>query len=152
MIEIWTATAEDADVLAGIHAECFEDHWSQVSFRSSLDSADVFGLVACRRVGRQIASFILVRVAADEAEILTLATLPTARGEGLASRLVGAAIKQARNRGALGLFLEVAETNQSARRLYERLRFEQVALRPRYYESRTTVAIGAVVMRRELSN
>jgi ribosomal protein S18 acetylase RimI-like enzyme len=51
----------------------------------------------------------------------------------------------------LRIFLEVAETNQPARRLYEKLGFQQVALRPRYYESRTNAGVAAVVMRRELS-
>ena len=92
-----------------------------------------------------------VRVAADEAEILTLATLPAARRHGLAFRLVGTAMEQAKTRGALRLFLEVAETNKPGRELYEKLCFEQAALRPNYYRSATNAAIAAVVMRRELS-
>jgi ribosomal-protein-alanine N-acetyltransferase len=144
------ASAEDAGLLARIHAECFEDHWQAVSFRTLLHGAGVFGLVGGRIGGPQILSFIVVRIAADEAEILTLATSPAARGKGFASRLVGAAVEEAKNRGALSLFLEVAETNQEGLRLYKKLGFEQVALRPRYYESRTNAAIAAVVMRREL--
>jgi len=151
-IETRMATAADAELLAGIHAESFADHWPQASFRSSLDSPGVFGLLAGHNAGSQIASFILVRVAADEAEILTLATLPAARRAGLASRLVMAALEQCKIRGALRIFLEVAETNHPGRRLYEKLGFEQVALRPCYYESRTHAAVGAVVMRLELSN
>ena len=151
-IEIRTATADDAGPLAAIHASCFEDHWSEVSFRRFLESAGVFGFVAGQRDGVRIASFILVRVAADEAEILTLATSPAARREGLACRLVRAAIEQAQKRGALRIFLEVAETNQPGLQLYRRLGFGQVAVRPRYYESKTNAAVAAVVMRRELSN
>lgn len=150
--EIRMATAGDAEWLARIHSECFEDHWPAASFRGLLDGAGVFGLVAGHGAGRHIASFILVRVAGDEAEILTLATLPAARGEGLASRLVGAAMEQAKNRGSVRLFLEVAETNQAGLRLYKNLGFDKVALRPHYYQSRTNSAVAAVVMRRELSN
>lgn len=151
-VEIRMASAEDAGLLAGIHAECFEDHWPAVSFRSLLDGDGVFGLVGGRGAGPQISSFIVVRIAADEAEILTLATSLGARCEGFASRLVRAAMEEAKNRGALSLFLEVAETNKPGLRLYKKLGFERVALRPRYYESRTNAAIAAVVMRRELSS
>jgi ribosomal protein S18 acetylase RimI-like enzyme len=151
-IEIRTATAGDAELIARIHADCCEDHWPAESFRSLLGGAGVFGLVARQSAGLHIASFILVRIAADEAEILTLATLPAARGGGLASRLIRAAMDKAQKGGAVRLFLEVAETNEAGRRLYEKLGFEQVARRPRYYESRTNSAVAAVVMRRELSN
>jgi ribosomal-protein-alanine N-acetyltransferase len=146
------AAADDAALLAGIHAECFEDHWSEVSFRSLLESAGVFGLLACHSTGRQVASFILMRVAADEAEVLTLATLPARRREGLASAVASAAMDQAKKGGALRLFLEVAETNLPGLQLYKKLGFEAVALRARYYESKTKAGVGAVVMRRELSN
>jgi len=151
-IEIRVAASADAELFAGIHAGCFDDHWSAASFRSLLDSPGVFGLAAGRDVRGQVESFILVRVAADEAEILTLATLPDARRHGLASRLVGTAMEQAKTRGALRLFLEVAEANQPGRRLYEKLCFERAALRPDYYKSATNAAIAAVVMRRELSD
>lgn len=151
-IEIRMASAGDAELLARIHAECFEDHWPAVSFRSLLDGAGVFGLVAGRSAGPQISSFIVVRIAVDDAEILTLATLPAARGSGFASGLIRAAMEQAKNRGALSLFLEVAETNQPGLRLYKKLGFKQLAVRPGYYESGTNAAVAAVVMRRELSS
>ncbi|HEX5281439.1 MAG TPA: GNAT family N-acetyltransferase [Micropepsaceae bacterium] len=135
--------------MAAIHAECFEHSWSQESFCTLLGSPGVFGLLTCRAHG-QIGSFVLVRVAADEAEILTLATLPAERRSGSASGLVRTAIEQAKKRGAVRCFLEVAETNQPALSLYHKLDFEQVALRPHYYESRTHAGVAAVVMRREL--
>lgn len=151
-IEIRPAKADDAALLAGIHGESFEDQWSESSLRSLLDGAGVFGLLAVHGAGPQIGSFILIRVSADEAEILTLATLPAVRRTGLAFRLVTAAMEKAKSLGALRIFLEVAETNQPGRRLYEKLGFVQVGLRPDYYESRTRAGVGAVVMRRDVSS
>lgn len=148
-IEIRSATAADTGLMAAIHAECFEHSWSQESFCTLLRSPGVFGLLTFTAHG-QIGSFILVRVAADEAEILTLATLPAARRSGLASGLVRTAIEHAKKRGAVRCFLEVAETNQLALNLYRKLDFEQVALRPHYYESRSHAGVAAVVMRRVL--
>lgn len=149
--EFRVAEPDDAGLLASIHAGCFEDSWRTASFRSLLDSAGVFGLLAPWNGEPLFVSFILVRAAADEAEILTLATLPAARGQGLASGLVMLAMDEARKRGALRLFLEAAETNRPALRLYEKLGFERLAMRTGYYDSRTSPAIAAVVMRRDLS-
>ena len=51
---------------------------------------------------------------------------------------------------AEALFLEVDETNRRRIALYRRLGFLQVGKRPRYYETPTAAAAGALVMRRDL--
>ena len=55
--------------------------------------------------------FVVVRAAADEAEILTLAVRPGARGKGLGRALLQAAIDKARALGAATVFLEVGADN-----------------------------------------
>ena len=77
--------------------------------------------------------FILIRVVADEAEILTLAVRPAARREGLGARLVEAAVVRAAARGAERMFLEVAEDNVAARALYARTGFVEAGRRRGYY-------------------
>jgi len=81
------------------------------------------------------AGFILGRVAADEAEILTLAVDPAYRRQQLGRQLVTQLIQQAQARGAARLFLEVADNNQPAQALYAAAGFVQVGLRPAYYAS-----------------
>jgi ribosomal-protein-alanine N-acetyltransferase len=76
---------------------------------------------------------ILIRVAADEAEILTLAVAPEARRTGLGRALLDAACEAARAAGAVRLFLEVSATNQAARALYDAAGFQQIGRRRRYY-------------------
>ena len=76
---------------------------------------------------------VLVRVAADEAEILTLAVAPGARRRGLGRRLMQAAAAQAREVGASRLFLEVSSRNAAARALYQSQGFTQAGRRRRYY-------------------
>ncbi len=76
---------------------------------------------------------ILARLAADEAEVLTVAVVPERRQQGLGARLVSEAAGEARRRGAVRLFLEVSTRNPAARALYRALGFEQVGRRRGYY-------------------
>ncbi len=90
--------------------------------------------------------FVLARVAADEAEVLTLAVMPEARRAGLGRALMVAAMEAAVVRGAAAMLLEVAEGNGAARGLYAALGFSVVGRRRRYYG-----AEDALVLRASLS-
>jgi ribosomal-protein-alanine N-acetyltransferase len=121
--------AGDAAVLAALHAASFAQPWSAQSLRTLLATQGTFALVDDDPAN----GFILARVAAEEAEILTLAVHPPARRKGLGLALVAACGLYAQNLGATEMFLEVEETNQAARGLYERLGFRVVGGRKAYY-------------------
>ena len=122
----------DAARLAGIHAEAFdrpgETPWSEAAFAGLLAQPGVFAIEVEAANG-----FILMRVVADEAEILTLAVRPRARRAGQGGRLVGEGVLAAAARGAARVFLEVAEDNAAARALYARAGFVEAGRRPAYY-------------------
>ena len=61
--------------------------------------------------------FVLVRTVLDEAEILTVATRPAKRRQGLARKRLDDAEALAKSQGAEAVFLEVAEDNMAAIRL-----------------------------------
>lgn len=128
-----------AEALAAIHAEAFDRPWSAEVLKDLLTQPGVAAHV-------EADGFILIRVAADEAEILTLAVRPAARRRGLASRLVEAAERQAADAGAERLFLEVAEDNTAARGLYDRLGFEAAGRRRRYYARETGPDADALLL------
>jgi ribosomal-protein-alanine N-acetyltransferase len=90
-----------------------------------------FGLLAARQ--DQPLGFALGRAQADQAEILTIAVRPGARGQGVGRALVNALLAEAAKRGALELFLEVAEPNAAARALYAGAGAKEVGRRRRYY-------------------
>lgn len=131
--------ADLAQTLAALHAEAFEAPWSASTFGDLLALPGVLLEV-------EADGFVLIRVAADEAEILTLAVRPAARRAGLASRLVAVASRQAAERGAARLFLEVAEDNVAARALYARLGFETAGRRPRYYARTNGDPVDALLL------
>ena len=62
--------------------------------------------------------FALGRIAADEAELLTIAVDPVHRRQGIGRTCCAAFETEAKSRGAVRAFLEVASTNETARRLY----------------------------------
>jgi ribosomal-protein-alanine N-acetyltransferase len=134
---------ELSQALAALHAEAFETSWSPEALARLLDQPGVSLTV-------EPDGFILLQAAADEAEILTLAVRPSARRQGLATRLVEAAAAQAAAGGTERLFLEVAEDNEPARALYSRLGFAQVGRRPRYYARAGGLTVDALLLARNL--
>ena len=112
--------------LAALHATAFDAPWDAAAFADLLGQAGVFAIEAED-------GFILRRGVADEAEILTLAVRPDARGRGQGRRLVTEGAARAGLGGAERIFLEVAEDNAAARALYARTGFTEAGRRPRYY-------------------
>lgn len=133
----------DATALAVLHAAAFPpaERWGADAIRLMLEMPGAF---AVHRPGR---GFVLVRVAAEEAEILTLAVHPGSRRQGHGRALLGDAMVGAAARGARAMFLEVAESNAAARALYAAAGFTEVGRRRRYYPD----GGDALVLRRTLS-
>jgi ribosomal-protein-alanine N-acetyltransferase len=151
-VHIDEASRKDAGDLAAIHGLSFTHGWSAEEFAALLSQSNVICLCA-RRVGvlgaQRTVGFVLVRVAADEAEILTVAVLPSGRGHGTGRRLVEDVIRRLYRGRISSLFLEVDENNQPAVSLYRRLGFAQVGHRTGYYREPGGAA-SALVMRLQL--
>lgn len=79
------------------------------------------------------AGFALYRVAADEAELLTVSVVPEARRAGLGRALLAASEDGARRAGATRLLLEVGAGNAPARALYSHAGYREVGRRAGYY-------------------
>lgn len=134
--------------MAALHATSVEDAWSEADFGTLLTSPGVFALLA--RIGDSPMGFVLVRIAADEAEILTLAVSPASRRQGIGRALVESATETVASAGAGALFLEVAEDNGPALALYEGCDFAQIGRREGYY-ARGAERLDALILRRALN-
>ncbi len=128
-----------AETLADLHAAAFAASWGAEAFAELLVQPGV----VVETVGD---GFILIRVVADEAEILTLAVRPEARRRGLGARLVAAAAARAAALGAERLFLEVAQDNAAARGLYAGSGFAEVGRRRGYYARPGATAVDALTL------
>ena len=77
---------------------------------------------------------VVIWLAADEAQVATLAVAPEWRGRGAARILLAGALLQAWQLGARKSLLEVRVSNEAALHLYYGLGYKAVGLRPGYYE------------------
>lgn len=144
--------AADLDFAAELHSEAFDRPWSGDEFASLLSQDGTFGFVA-RRIGGQRtapAGFVLARLAADEAEVLTIAVARRCRRQGVGRLLMDTVLQRLHADRAAALFLEVDEENAGALALYGRLRFQEVGRRPAYYGDAHGRKTSALVLKRML--
>ncbi|MCU0802908.1 MAG: GNAT family N-acetyltransferase [Rhodobacteraceae bacterium] len=131
--------------MAALHALCFTHPapWSEASFAAFAADPLCFTLT-------EADSLLIGRVAAGEAELLTLAVAPQNRRRGLGARLVSRFVYQARLRAADHAFLEVAANNTPAITLYTAAGFAPTGLRRGYYRTPGRPPVDAVLMARVL--
>ena len=142
-------TLRDAARLAQLHGASFHRGWGEGEFESMLAERNT--LVHRLRIGRKIVGFAVSRLAADEAEILSIAVAASHRGRGLSRTLLLTHLGHLAGRGVRTVFLEVEENNQPARRLYQRAGFAVAGRRERYYREADGQQLNALLMRRDLS-
>jgi ribosomal-protein-alanine N-acetyltransferase len=143
------ASARDAPRLAQLHGASFHRGWGEGEFEVMLIERNT--LVHRLRSGRKIIGFAVSRMAADEAEILSIAVAASHRGRGLSRDLLLTHLGHLAGRGVRTVFLEVEENNAPARRLYDRAGFAVAGRRERYYRQPGGEQLNAVLMRRDLS-
>src|SRR5262249_40512481 len=80
------ATPRDAAESAALQGSWFHRGWNDSEIESLLVARSVIAHRAT--AGRSLVGFILSRMAADEAEILSVAVAPARRGRGLSRRLL----------------------------------------------------------------
>src|SRR5262249_17280934 len=106
----------DAALLAGLHAPCFPPvrAWGPAALASLLGTPGTFGFLLSPGPATEPDGLALIRMAADEAEILTLGLKPERRGRGLAPLLLEAVVAMLEANAVTSLFLEVAVDNEAA--------------------------------------
>lgn len=121
----------DYDRLAALHATAF------TTAPAPWTAAQISALAATSHVTlcAEGDGFIMVQVAGDEAEILTLAVAPAARRQGIATRLLSKVSQILAPQEIQFFFLEVASENTGARALYARFGFQEVGRRKGYYSN-----------------
>ncbi len=135
------ATLDDLDAIMELETSTFaSDAWSRGSMRAELGSRHAYYLVAeTAEAPHPDAALVgyaglLAPLGSGQADVQTIAVAPAARRHGLGRALMVAMLDEAPRRGAAEVLLEVRADNPNARALYESLGFEQIAVRPRYYQ------------------
>ena len=113
----------------------------------SMGASGAAGLVVL--ADREPIGLVLWRIAADEAEILTICTLPGQRRMGAGRHLLAAAIGAMLAAGVRRLFLEVAVDNAPAIGLYRAFGFTGEGRRRGYYQG-PDGAVDALILGRDI--
>lgn len=150
-VRIERAGPECAEVLAGLHAQCFSPGWAAEEFASMLALPGAFACLGWAQDADQPEALALAWVQAGQGEVLTLATVPEHRRQGAARAMVCFVLAQAAALQAEAVFLEVAATNLAARALYAGLGFVEAGKREKYYRTPQGL-VDALVLRRALAD
>lgn len=132
----------DIPAVSAIDVRSFPEPWPDGAYERELSRHDAVWLAvraAPEIVARADAALGIVGYAGiwfqvDEAHICTLAVDPAHRGQGLGARLLAALLDEAIHRGSDVATLEVRESNETARRLYQSFGFLEVGRRRGYYQ------------------
>ncbi len=143
------ATAADAAPLARLHASGFEQGWTEADFQTWLGRPEAMAVVAGDE--REAVAFGLALMAGADAELLTIATDPRRRKQGLGRRVFHALDEMAARRGLHRWILEVARNNIPAQGLYRSEGFVEIGLRKAYYQTGQG-RVDALVMSRPVGS
>src|SRR5688572_25878906 len=122
---LW-ASPERAEEIAALHGRLFDPPWDAASITESIEHPASSSFIAQIREPRVLAGFVIGRIAADEAEILSIGVAPEWQRRGIGRRMVLGLVRAARRAEGKRLFLEVAADNEAAVALYESLGFKPV--------------------------
>jgi tRNA threonylcarbamoyl adenosine modification protein YeaZ len=137
------ASLADAALLASLHAESFEQSWTQDMIASSLSLPGAGAIIV--ELANRAYGFVQFQWVAGEAEINTLCVSTIYRRQGFGRALMEALIAHLKMHNTSKLFLEVAADNAAALALYRKLGFAETGLRKAYYV-RKAGAVDAITM------
>lgn len=130
--------------VAALEKLCFTPAWSEKSIASELDNPLSRWFVALD--GEQVTGYIGSQTVMDESDMMNVAVSSDYRRQGIGEALVEVLTDALKAAGSRSLTLEVRQSNGAAQKLYEKLGFVQVGLRPNYYVSPKE---SALIMRKD---
>ncbi|MDR0858509.1 MAG: ribosomal protein S18-alanine N-acetyltransferase [Oscillospiraceae bacterium] len=136
---IRNAIPADIDAIRAIELASFSDAWSAELLLYDIENPITIFAVAELQPGdfslpeARVIAYADMSIAADEAEIRSLAVCPDFRKLGVAAELLTQLIACAETNGASAIYLEVRTSNEAAIALYEKNGFEPIATRKAYY-------------------
>jgi [ribosomal protein S18]-alanine N-acetyltransferase len=145
--------ALDIEAMFRLDVACFapEFRFDRESMRVFAEERDAIALVAEKMDG-ELAGFVIIHVervaAGRRGYVVTLDVAETWRRRGLARLLMREAEMRAVATGARWMELHVFTGNEAAIRFYERLGYERIAMRRRFYGAE---GLDAFVYRKEIA-
>lgn len=133
MFLIRKMTEEDVQSVSEIESVCFSDPWSPDTIKEGQKNRFDTWLVLLE--GDTVIGFLILRIIAFEGELLRIALRPEYRGRGLAKKLMDQLVEYSIHNSVNSLFLEVRNSNETARNLYRFYGFIETGIRKNYYKN-----------------
>lgn len=149
---------DDIDKIMSVMEIGFDPQWGEAWNRRQLSDSLLMPHTAYKLIDSEgnsppknndIAGFTLTKFVADEEELLLIAIAPKHRAKGLGSALLKLCFDDAKTHGAERIFLEMRDNN-TARTMYERLGFEPIGRRTKYYTGLDGTRIDAITFAKAL--
>jgi [ribosomal protein S18]-alanine N-acetyltransferase len=141
------ASKEDLDAVLAIEDASFNNPTTREWYEEELKRPEVCFVYLLRTPEQPVAAFCAFWLVVDQVHINNLAVRPELRGRGLGTQLLEGVIAEAAHLGAIEVTLEVRESNEPARRLYEKAGFRRDGVRKNYY---TTPVENALILSRTI--
>ena len=120
--------------LLKVEAECFDSGFALETFNKEIKNPLAYYVVAVD--GEIPVGYCGIWNVCGEAEVIDVGVLSEYRKRGIGKGLFEAVFRYMRENGVETVNLEVREDNIPAIRLYEKLGFEKVGVRKKYYDNK----------------
>jgi len=146
-VKLRPMTQADLPAVMAIEQATFPlDAWSEGMMRGELADMPRSRHYVVAEIDGAIVAYAGLAVAADQADVQTIAVLDKHRRTGIGGAMLTELLAEAGRRGAREIFLEVRADNPQAQAVYRHFGFEEIGVRRRYYDDGT----DALMMRRSL--
>lgn len=121
----------------------FDDFWSFSTLKEELENENSSYIIG--KINNEIIGFAGLKKIFDQADIMNIVIKKTYRNQGIGTLLLENLILLAKDLNISTLFLEVNEQNKPAIHLYEKLGFEKLGVRKKYYNNN-----NGIIMKKNL--
>lgn len=143
-LSIVPATVEDLECIVEIEQRAYPVPWSREQLLAVFQQKVIrLKLLLDEEI---VIGYAFVSIVLDEGHLLHITVDPQYHGKRLGYYLLDAILKLGEKKKLATLFLEVRAGNEPARRLYDRIGFNQVGLRKGYYPCNINGREDAIVM------
>ena len=108
-------------------------HWPELTYRRVLEQKSLQPIAFVCEAAGALQGFLIARATDADYELENIVVGRKSQSRGIGSNLIRALIDAARTRKVERIFLEVCESNQAARALYEKCGFAITGRRKTYY-------------------
>lgn len=149
-IEIKKLSVDDVALIASLETTCFDENtsWTQNMLTDSMSSPTTLFFGAF--VQSKIVGYCAISDFGEETELLRICTATTCQRQGVGYALLSFVLNYLKNVSMqhidISMTLEVNQNNDSAKKLYEKCGFKQIATRKNYYFEKGSYS-DAIIMR-----